>query len=257
MVRIDFDTELSLNWSQEMHKTGKSIPANAEIWGLKILDWDDSFANRMSEYTTPDLKIPFQYLEQIPNWDKGANWSEVNDVVGRYEGMLIYANSNAQDINLSLTYHAESERNDSGVNTYWTLENIEMITKRLQSLVYPQYDGRFAPPNKVLLNIGNIWRNVPLVIKQVNVEYQNSSGNAFDIKTGLPMLRKISVSCRTSYPMWQGIGSMSVYTAWDETRGIGDRSGNEVFAYEALDNTWVPGRSSTNPFDNAFVNYGR
>ena len=257
VTSIDFQNELALNWDPIMHTTGRPMPANCEIWGLKILDWDDAFANRMSEFTTADLKIPFQYLEQIPNWDKQANYAEIGEVLGRYEGINIYTNSSAQDVNLSLTYHAEALKNGSGINTFWTLENIEVLTKRLQSLVYPQYDGRFGPPNKVLLNIGNIWRNVPLIVKQVNVEYQNASGNAFDVFTGLPKMRKITINCRTAYPLWQGVGSMSVYTAWDETRNIGDRQGNDVFAYEALDNTWSPGRSSTNPFDTAFVNYGR
>ena len=250
-VSIDFENELTLNWDPAMHTTGRPIPANCEIWGLKILDWDDAFANRIAEFTEPDLRIPFQYLEQIPNWDKSANYTDVNEIMGRFEGPTIYSNSNAQDIQLVLTYYAESLKNDIGVKTPWTLENIEGITKKLQSLVFPQYDGRYGPPNKVLLNIGNIWRNVPLIVKQVSVEHQAP----YHVYTGLPLMRKITVTCKTSYPLWQGIGSMSVYTAWDGARGVGERIGSEVFAYEALNNTWMPGNKSSNPFDSAFVNY--
>lgn len=251
-VYIDFDSELTLNWDPAMHRTGSPMPANAEIWGLKILDWDNAFTERMEQFTEADLRIPFQYLEQIPNWDKGANWNDVGDVMGRFESMAVYSNSGAQELSLTLIFHAEALRNGVGVRTHWTLENIEMYTKRLQSLVFPGYDGKFSPPNKVLLNIGNIWRNVPLIVKNVSVEHQAP----FHWETGLPMMRKITVQCRTSYPLWQGIGNMSVYTAWDEARGVGERVGSEVFAFEALDDTWSPGRNSSNPFDSAFVNYG-
>lgn len=250
-VYIDFDNELTLNWNEGLHRTGAPLPADCTVWGLQILDWDNSFTERMEEFTEADLRIPFQYMEQLPNWDKGASWSDVGDIMGRFEGPAVYANSGAQDLTLGLTYYAEALRNAAGVRTHWTLENIEMYTKRLQSLVFPAYDGQFAPPCKVLLNIGNIWRNVPLVVKNVSVE----SMAPFHVGTGLPMLRKVTVQCRTSYPLWQGIGNMTVYTAWDEARGVGERYGADVFAFESLDDKWQPGGQTTNPFETPFVSY--
>ena len=224
--RIDFTNSLPLNWDINMHSLKYGVPANAQIWGITILDWDYTFTNRIGTKTENDLQIPFQYMEKIPTWDKSANYASEDGIMGRFEGQNVYANSASQDFSIELYYHAEALSND-GAKTPWTLENIEVLTKRIQSLVYPQYDNNYGPPMKVLFNVGNIWRNVPLIVRKVSVE----SLAPFHIETGLPMLRKVSIDVRISYPDWQAMGQLDVYQAWslDPTK-----PGNQIFAYEKL-----------------------
>jgi hypothetical protein len=248
-LKVDFKV-LGNNWNPNMHITHQSIPANCEIWGLKILDWDKSFKKRLKQYSVADLKIPFQYLESIPAWEKGADWKDVGEIMGRFETPAIYSASNAQELTLTMLYHAEALKNQESTKTHWTLENIEIYIKRLQSLMFPQYDGRYSPPTKVLLNIGNIFRNVPLIIKNVSVE----STGPYDTLTGLPKMREITLAARVSYPMYQSIGQLQVYTAYDENTDE-NKYGNEVFAMEVLDNKWQPGSTTSNPYSSAFVNY--
>ncbi len=249
-VFIDFENELTQHWDERIHRLGQSIPANCEIWGLKILDWDNNFAERMERFTEADLKIPFQYLEQIPEWDKSATYNDQGDIMGRFEPPSIYSNSVPQEISFVMKYHAEALKNE-GSKTHWTLENIEQYVKRMQSLVFPQYDGRYSPPTKVLFNIGNIYRNVPLVIKNVQVTYNAP----FEITTGLSRQVNISVQGKVDYPMYQGIGQMAVYTAWDGNRTMGDKYGSEIFAFENLDPEYDPATGVTNPWQSAFADY--
>lgn len=245
-VTLDFDNELALNWNPDFMIIGKPVPPNAMQWGLKILDWDGNFTKRLKRLKVSDLTIPFQYLEAIPNWDKGADWKDVGEIMGRFESPSIYASSNTQEFSFNIIYYAEALYNE-GAKTHWTLENIEVYVKRLQSLVFPQYDGKYSPPMKLLFNIGNIYKDIPVVIKNVSVE----SMPPYDTLSGLPRMRKISVSARVSYPMYQGIGQMSVYTAFDGVSASG-KKGTEVFAYESLDKQWKPGTSSTNPWNTEF-----
>ena len=228
MTKIDFTNQLPLNWDPNMHMLGLSMPANAEIWGFKILDWDNTFTARIGTYNENDLKIPFQYMEKIPPWDKSANYASEDAIIGRFEGMNVYSNSSSQDLSVNLIYHAEAEANGPNVKTSWTLENIEVITKRLQSCVYPQYDNNYGPPMKVLFNVGNIWRNVPMIIKKVSVD----SLPPYHITTGLSLLRNINIEMRINYPAWQAIGQLDVYQAWDSSNAM--NPGNQIFAYEAL-----------------------
>ena len=250
-VFVDFENQLTQHWDERIHQTGQPVPANCEIWGLKILDWDNSFSERMERFTEADLKIPFQYIDKIPDWNKGAVWNDQTDIMGRFEPPSIYSNSGPQEISFEMIYNAEALKNSPGIRTHWTLENIEQYVKRMQSLVYPQYDGRYSPPTKVLFNIGNIYRNVPLVIKNVQVAYEAP----FDISTGLARNIKISVQSKVDYPMYQGIGQMTVYTAWDNARGVGQKYGGEVFAYEVLDSKYNPASGASNPWQSAFAKY--
>jgi len=251
-VYVDFENELTLNWDPKLHEMGASVPANCEIWGLKIIDWDNSFSDRMARFTEADLRIPFQYLEAIPDWTKGANYTDISDIMGRFEPPSVYSNSGAQEISFKMIYNAEALKNSEGTRTHWTLENIQQYIKRMQSLVFPQYDGRYSPPTKVFFNIGNIYRNVPLIIKNIQVTQKEP----FDISTGLARMVEISVSGKVDYPMYQGIGQMTVYTAWDSARGSGDKYGSEVFAYESLDPKYNPASGASNPFTSAFASYG-
>jgi hypothetical protein len=246
MVTLDFDNELTNNWDSDYHVTGKSVPADSSKWGLKILDWDNSFKKRLKKFKVTDLAIPFQYLDTIPNWDKGADWKDIGDIMGRFEPPVVYGNSGGQDITIVMIYYAEALQN-AGASTHWTLENIEMYVKRLQSLVYPQYDGRYAPPMKLLFNIGNIYKNIPIVVKNVSVE----STAPFDTVSGLPRMRKITLNTRVNYPMYQTFSQAGIYTTWDGVRTNG-KNGSEIFAYEKLDSTWTEGSSSNNPWNTQF-----
>lgn len=251
MLYVDMENMLASNWDERMHETHKPMPANAQIWGLTLFDWDGSFKKRLKKISTTDMSIPFQYLESIPNWDKSADWKDVGEIMGRFETPAIYAQSNAQEISLSLLYSADALRTTENTRSHWTLENIELYTKRLQSLVYPQYDGRYGAPMKVILNIGNTFRNIPLVIKQVTVEHQAP----YDTLTGLSRMRKITVSARISYPMYQGIGQMNVWTAYEYGATDLSKYGPDVFAIEVLDQKWKPGGAGSNPYSSAFSRY--
>lgn len=245
-IALDFDDELSLNWDEDMHITGRSIPADYSKWGLQILDWDSTFKKRLKKLSVTDLGIPFQYLEAIPNWEKAADWKDPGEIMGRFEAPAVYGSSGAQEFSFKMIYNAEAKLND-GASTHWTLENMEVYTRRLQSLVFPQYDGRYAPPTKLLFNVGNIYKNVPIVVKNVSVE----NLAPFDTFSGLSRYREITIQARVSYPMYQGIGQTAVYTAYDGV-SVSGKKGSETFAYESLDKQWVPGSTSSNPWNNEF-----
>ena len=209
------------------------MPTNAFMFGLVILDWDGSFQKRLRKYSSvADLKIPFQYIEEIPPWQKAANWTEVGDIIGRFEPMNVYANSGPMEIQLKLIYLAEAKTSVDSASP-WTLEYIETLTKRFQSLVYPAYDGQYSPPPKLLLNIGNVWRDIPVVVKQCAV----TNEAPYDIGTLLSHKRTITLDCRISYPTWQGMSNTRIYAAYE---GGGGRYGPDVFAYETLDQKFKP-----------------
>ena len=216
---VDFDA-MAVNWDPRYHVTGAPMPANAFMLGLVLLDWDGSFRRRAA-LTEEELEIPFQYVEATPNWEKSANYASVSDIMGRFEDVQIYGNSGAQEFEVKVQYHAEALHHSDHRETFWSLDNIEVLTKRLQSLVYPQYDGNYQPPMRALLNMGNQVRNLPVAIKRISVE----NGAPYDVNTLLSMLRTVSISMVTSYPMWQGIGATQVYLAEDT---------NQVFAYEEI-----------------------
>lgn len=207
-------------WNQDLHKTGTMVKPNAFMFGFVINDWDKSFQSRDPNIKTTDLQIPFQYVEKIPEWKKTANYSDQSDVIGRFEHITSYANSSAQQFKIDLIYQAETRLN-SDLRTYWSLERIEQIQKRLQSLVFPTYTKGFMPPPKVLFNIGNIYRSVPVVIKDIVID----NGQPYDVVTGLSMLKKISIEMQTSYPMWQAISGDKIFLT---------KAGNGIFAYKEI-----------------------
>jgi len=180
---------------------GNQIGMNPQNFGFMVWDWEDTFKKAINRQKSKyqrslfeedylkgniwdkDNKkffgIPFQYIEQVPVWNKGANWNEMSDIMGNFESQSIYANSGAQDLSLSLVYHAESSQgsalevsntNFSDLKYDWNLPNIDRFILQLKSLVFPQYDGKFSPPVKMLLNIGSIYIDVPVVIKNITVE---------------------------------------------------------------------------------------
>lgn len=225
----DYSQELGNNWSKDYHRLDKPIPYSshsAKRYGMSIIDWDNTYKKRIGKASISDLMIPFQYIDAIPKWEKSANWQDISEIIGRFEALSLYTNSSAQEFSIKLIYNAEALKNidNNGIpsKSHWTLENIEKYTHRLQSLVYPMYDGRFGSPPKLMMNIGNSIRELPVVIKTVTVDLLSP----YHIETLLSQRREITLACRVYYPLWQAITHTEVYTA---------TLGNKVFAYQKID----------------------
>lgn len=218
--------DLMKNWDPSYMAAGTQIKPNAQLYGLVINDWDNSFKNRNVKITTEELNIPFQYLKEIPEWTKNANYQEMgSDIIGRFEPYSVYQSSSAIEFNLELTYIAEC-KTDLEQKSYWSLERIDKIKKKFQSLVYPTYSNGYAPPNKLLLNIGNIYKQFPIIIKIVSIKNEGP----FDIMTSMPIMVNISLACRSSYPSWQAQSADKIF--------LGEL-GAGVFAYEELSNKTI------------------
>jgi hypothetical protein len=220
-----------------------NAPANANKLGLIVLDTFNLFRkNNMAKIITQgiangkaigrgvgaqveELKIPFQFIEKIPEFNKAANYQEQTDIIGRFEGIDMYSNSSSQDISIELTYSAEGSLalqsdNTSYATTTWTIEYIDVLLGRLKAFVYPSYNQRYYPPMRALLNIGQNYKNVPVLIKSVKIDAMHP----VDVFTGKPRAYKVNLDMRVNYPMWQSIDAGDVYT------GVNDQT-QSVFAY--------------------------
>lgn len=198
---------LNNNWDYRFLSSSFNMPKDANKFGLRILD---TTANgmRSSKKKYKDLLIPFQFVEEFPTWSKTANWNSISDVIGRFEDLSTYANSSAQESSILISYYAEAEKRKDGPSN-WSLEDINILTRRIQSLVYPQNDKYFSPPFKAVLNIGKMYIDFPVVIKSVSMPHEAP----FFWKTAESMYRKITIELRTSYPSWQAITAESVYNS--------------------------------------------
>ena len=203
----------------------------AAIFGLTIIPRSDIFS-----YDGGRLRIPFQYItEMIPSMTKTANFEDTN-IPGRFEGIANYTHSNTTDLQLDLTYVAESRK--SNMNNYatqsaelqnnpqafinkkikektvannkkgniWTLEYVNSLIPLLESLVYPQYDEKYNPPNLCLLNVGSIYMDVPVLIKSVTVSHKPP----FDTQTMMPRTFQVTLDARISYPLYQAISAREI-----------------------------------------------
>lgn len=220
----------------DVTRMGNIVGMQPHKFGLTVWDWNRQFEKRLRELRRQDnsydplayqfkrdnfMGIPFQYIESIPIWNKTVNWGEVGDIMGRFETQSVYSNSSAQDLTITLNYFAESSDN-SGLDGYerkysrdtWTLNAIERIKLQLQSITFPQYDGKFSPPVKCLLNIGNIFIDLPIVVKGLTIE----EGPPYELRTMRSMFKKITIEAKTSYPSWQALSATQIWTA--DTGGV-------------------------------------
>jgi len=208
-------------WNQDFFSTAITSPVNASLLGLTVIDFDKALRKRKTSISTKDLLIPFQYIEEIPGWQKAANYTDYGDVIGRFEPITMYSNSALQEISINIIYHAEARYN-VGAKTPWTLENIEKYQKRLQALMFPMYSKGYSSPPKLKLNIANMFVNVPVYVKSVDVKNEAP----YDIVTGLSMTRKIALAMSVAYPMWQALSCENIYV---------EKAGNAIFAYQEAD----------------------
>lgn len=203
-----------------------SVPAKAQLFGFII---QDKYLRREMMKGIRANHIPFQYIEQIPTVPKQANYDSY-ETLGRFENLQVYKSSNAIDFSISLIYYAEATEDPnlyiSPPRTSWTIENIERFTRRLQSLVYPKYDGKYSPPNLVLLNMGGIHIDVPIKIRSVSVVQKPP----FTFNKLKPFRQDIQIEAFTTYPLWQALGAdvieKSTYVRQDDLKG------NRVFSYK-------------------------
>jgi hypothetical protein len=193
----------------------RTQPMNAWKFGLIIQDR----RLRGSAYGIRKNHIPFQYLGEngdLPNLTKTANYEE-SQVLGRFEPIKMYNNSSDIKFSLNLTYYADGTERLSNfpfpgsevkgpIKSMWTIEQIARISAKIESLVYPQYDGKFSPPRYCLLNIGAIFIDFPIIITSVNVQHLPP----YSTRDLTPMRRNITLECTSFYPLYQAIGSDSI-----------------------------------------------
>lgn len=187
-----------------------SVPMNAWVYGLIIEDRD------LSRNIYKGLRanhIPFQYMEMVPAKTKGAEYDSI-DTVGRFEKINTYKGSNNSESELILRYYAEGTEDPKyNHKTKWTIEQIDRLVKRLESLVYPAYDGNYGPPNRCLLNIGKSYVDFPIVVKNISV----LNKAPFRTSDGLSMFREINLSIMSDYPINQAIGAEDIERAtWEQ-----------------------------------------
>jgi len=190
-------------------------PMNSWKFGLIMQDR----TLRGKAYGLRRSHIPFQYLGEngeLPNLQKTANYEETQ-ILGRYEPIKIYTNSSDIKFTLNLVYYADgTERlsntpfqgseNTGPIKSPWTIEQIARISAKFESLVYPQYDGKFSPPRYCLLNIGAIFIDFPVIVTSVNIQHLPP----YSTRDLTPMRRSIAVECSSYHPLYQAIGSDSI-----------------------------------------------
>lgn len=199
----------------------QTVPAIAPIFGLTIQN------RRLQRVFYKGLRgnyIPFQYIEQIPPRAKAANYDDV-EIHSRFESIPIYKSSANNEFQFILKYYAEGSEK-LGHQTFWSVEQIERILKKLEALVYPAYDDKFSPPDKALLNIGSIYVDVPVVIKNVSLNYRPP----YDIESMQSRFIEATVDCKTAYPTYQAIGSNQIYLV--ATDRAAEADGNNIYAYK-------------------------
>ena len=189
------------------------FPFNASQLGFTIQDRKLS-SKKNSVTGLRENLIPFQFIgDEIPVVTKSANYEE-SAIATRFEPLKSYSGSNSQDISMRVIYIALGSKK-LGHKTFWTIENIEELTRKLQSLVYPTYSTKFEAPKTVLLNMGSIFMDVPLKIKSISI---SNKAPFITART-----KEISIEAVVSYPIYQALEASDIM--FSET-------GNKVFAYK-------------------------
>ena len=130
---------------------------------------------------------------------------------------------------LQLGSEAQKQRLNEFLNpkpkpaTHWTVQKIEFYIARLKSLLYPEYDGNYTPPRKVLLNIGETYWDFPVIIKSIGIEHESP----FDIKRMTSRFFKVNLTLASSYPLYQAISASQIRTSMLS-------EGNKVFAQKSF-----------------------
>ena len=205
-----------------------SVPHNASIVGLTILD------RKLKQKTVRGLRgneIPFQFIDngQPPPWSKKANWEEY-DAIGRFEMMQAYKNSSNQDVPLKIKYYAEGSE-ELGHKTFWTIEQIARIRKKIESLTFPQYDGLYSGPPMCLLNIGSMYIDMPVIITSVSAQ----DLPPYTIDTMKPMRMEIQIDMKSAYPLYQSIGGGDVMKIATDRGSF--KTANGIYSFKSFSST--------------------
>jgi len=166
--------------------------------------------------------IFFQTMPAVDGDTKSANYSGSETPLGRAEPFQIYSGSGARSFSISCSYVAVSDRFDHR----WAASQVS----RLQALCYPVYSrerisdfGAMTPPPLCLLNIGDRYVNLPVVITSVSVSYP--ADGAYDPISMLPIIAAVQINVTVSYPYGQVPGHDDIAGKFigDDTTGAAGR----------------------------------
>lgn len=229
------------DWFRTNSLYQRSEPMNAWKFGLIIQD------RRLTgkAYGLRKNHIPFQYLGEggeLPQWTKSANYEETQ-IIGRFEPIKTYTNSGDNKFTLNLMYYAMgterlTDAPKQGAEQYypntsnWTIEQITRIAAKIESLVYPQYDGKYSPPRFCLLNIGSVFINYPVVVNEVTIH----SLPPFSTLDLTPMRRTVSLSLTSFFPTYQPVSADGILKqALDMDFRTGTKNlPHKVYSYRAF-----------------------
>ena len=144
--------------------------------------------------------IFFQTMPGVSGDGKTASYSGSDTPIGRAEPFQIYSSSGARAFSISTAYVAVNDR----FETRWVANQIN----RLMALCYPIYSrerpsemGVMNPPPLCLLNVGDRYINLPVVVTSVNIDYP--ADGAYDPESMLPIVAQVTLAVTVSYPYGQ------------------------------------------------------
>jgi hypothetical protein len=207
-----------------------TVPQNAWNFGLVIQDRN----LRGSAFGLKKVAIPFQYLQDgaIPAFSKQATYEDTQ-IPGRFEPIKTYTSSSSNEFTLALTYVAEGSENIASsrlksfnnvfiqnlaeatlgrerfveeAKTFWTIEQIERISSKIESLVFPQYDRSYSPPRFCLMNIGSVYVDFPVIIKSIEIQHKSP----YSVASVKPFRRDINITLSSYFPTYQAISAKDI-----------------------------------------------
>lgn len=213
--RISMERYFGIN---RANKNRMSVPAQANVFGFLIENRRLRGGPRDEVTGLKAHEIPFQYIEEIPPMPKQAQYEDIT-VQGRFEALPSYSSGSATNFSISLIFYAEGSKALNHRGSFWMIENIKKLILKLESLVWPEYDRKFDGPNLVLLNIGDIYIDIPIKITSIST----TPLPPFDIKTLDPYMWKVNMECRTAYPLYQAISNRDLEIA---------KTGRGIYAFK-------------------------